>query len=95
MQGNKNPFKGRQFTAEITLWAVRWYLQFPISYRELECMFSDRGIQVDYTVSLIQANAPELEKRNRPYSSYDERLLAGRRNIYANEGEVGVPAPCC
>jgi IS6 family transposase len=24
--GNKNPFKGRQVTAEIILWAVRWYL---------------------------------------------------------------------
>jgi hypothetical protein len=33
VQGNKNPFKGRQFTAEIILWAVLWYLQFPISYR--------------------------------------------------------------
>jgi hypothetical protein len=38
MQGNKNPFEGRQFTAEIILWAVRWYLQFPISYRDLACM---------------------------------------------------------
>jgi hypothetical protein len=36
--GQKNPFKGRQFTAEIILWAVRWYLQFPISYRDLERM---------------------------------------------------------
>ena len=42
--GKKNLFKGRQFTAEIILWAVRWYLQFPISYRDLEHMFSDRGI---------------------------------------------------
>src|SRR5919199_5991738 len=24
-------FKGRQFTAEVILWAVRWYLMFPIS----------------------------------------------------------------
>ena len=24
-------FKGRQFTAEVMLWAVRWYLMFPIS----------------------------------------------------------------
>jgi transposase-like protein len=23
-------FKGRQFTAEVILWAVRWYLMFPI-----------------------------------------------------------------
>jgi hypothetical protein len=26
-------FKGRQFTTEVILWAVRWYLMFPISYR--------------------------------------------------------------
>jgi transposase-like protein len=67
---NKNPFKGRQFTAEIILWAARWYLQFPISYRDLERMFSDRGIQVDHTTLFrwIQAYAPELEKRIGPHS---------------------------
>ena len=29
-------FKGRQFAAEVILWAVRWYLMFPISYRDRE-----------------------------------------------------------
>jgi transposase-like protein len=68
-QDNKNPFKGRQFTAEIILWAVRWYLQFPISYRDLEHMLSDRGVQVDHTTLFrwIQAYAPELDKRVRPH----------------------------
>jgi transposase, IS6 family len=68
-QKNKNPFKGRQFTAEIILWAVRWYLQFPISYRDLESMLSDRGVQVDHTTLFrwIQAYAPELDKRTRPH----------------------------
>ena len=28
---------------------ARWYLQFPISYRELERMFADRGVAVDHT----------------------------------------------
>jgi transposase-like protein len=32
-------FKGRQFTAQVILWAVRWYLQFPISYRDLELRY--------------------------------------------------------
>jgi transposase-like protein len=65
----KNPFKGRQFTAEIILWAVRWYLQFPISYRDLERMFADRGVKVDHTTLFrwIQAYAPELDKRVRPH----------------------------
>jgi transposase-like protein len=43
-------FKGRQFTAEVILWAVRWYLMFPISYRDLELMLLDHGVAVDHTI---------------------------------------------
>ena len=42
-------FKGRQFIAEVILWAVGWYLMFPISYRDLELMLLDRGVEVDHT----------------------------------------------
>ena len=61
------PFKGRQFTAEVILWAVRWYLQFPISYRDLELMLADRGVEADHTTMYrwVQRFAPELEKRLR------------------------------
>jgi transposase, IS6 family len=62
-------FKGRQFAAEVILWAVRWYLMFPISYRDLALMLQDRGVAVDHTTIFrwIQAYAPELEKRIRPH----------------------------
>jgi IS6 family transposase len=62
-------FKGRQFSAEVILWAVRWYLMFPISYRDLELMLLDRGVEVDHTTIFrwIQAYAVELEKRLRPH----------------------------
>jgi transposase, IS6 family len=62
-------FKGRQFTAEVILWAVRWYLMFPVSYRDLELMLIDRGVEVDHTTIFrwIQAYAEELEKRVRPH----------------------------
>ncbi len=68
-QSNKDPFKGRQFKAEIILWAVRWYLQFPISYRDLEHMLADRGVHVDHTTLFrwIRAYAPKLDKRIRPH----------------------------
>src|ERR687889_823136 len=61
-------FKGRHFTAEVILWAVRWYLMFPISYRDLELMLADRGVEVDHTTIFrwIQAYAAELGKRIRP-----------------------------
>jgi hypothetical protein len=42
-------FKGWQLIAEVILWAVRWYLMFPISYRDLELMLLDRGVEVDHT----------------------------------------------
>src|SRR5918912_40786 len=62
-------FKGRQFTAEGILLAVRWYLMFPVSYRDLELMLQDRGVEVDHTTIFrwIQAYAPEIEKRIRPH----------------------------
>src|ERR1700727_2835969 len=67
--GLGNCFKGRQFTAEVILWAVRWYLMFPVSYRDLELMRLDRGVEVDHTTIFrwIQAYATELEKRIRPH----------------------------
>src|SRR6201991_4145563 len=63
------PFKGRHFTAEVILWAVRWYLMFPVSYRDLEFMLIDRGVEVDHSTIFrwIQAYAAELEKRIRPH----------------------------
>src|ERR671916_626783 len=59
--------RGFRFPAEIILWAVRWYLQFPLSYRDLEAMLADRGVQVDHVTLYrwIQRFAPELEKRLR------------------------------
>jgi transposase-like protein len=62
-------FKGRQFTAEVILWAVRWYLMFPVSYRDLQLMLADRGVAVAHTTLFrwIQAYAPEIAKRLRPH----------------------------
>jgi hypothetical protein len=40
---------------------------FPVSYRDLELMLTDRGVKVEHTTVFrwIQACAPELEKRPR------------------------------
>jgi IS6 family transposase len=42
-------FKGRHFTSEVFLWTLRRYLAFPISYRDLASMLSNRSIEVDHT----------------------------------------------
>ena len=64
-----NHFRYRQFPSTIILWAVRWYCKYGISYRELEEMLEERGIQVDHTTMhrWVIAFAPlimqELKKR--------------------------------
>jgi len=51
-------FKGRHFTGDIILWAVRWYCKYGVSYRELAEMMEERGIKVSHTVILPLINAP-------------------------------------
>src|SRR5258708_2123068 len=64
-----NPFKWRHFQAEIILLCVRWYLRYPLSYRDLEEMMLERGLHVDHTTIYrwVQRYAPELEQRCRSY----------------------------
>jgi len=67
-----NHFRYRQFPPAIILWAVRWYCKYGISYRELEEMLEERGIQVDHTTMYrwVIAFAPlimqELKKHWKP-----------------------------
>ncbi|OWY60824.1 IS6 family transposase [cyanobacterium TDX16] len=66
---SKSPFKWRHFLPEIILWGVRWYCLYPISYRQLEEMMCERGVEVDHSTlsRWVQKYAPELDKRCRPH----------------------------
>ena len=41
-------FAGFRFPPEVILLAVRWYLRFGLSYRDLEELLVERGIEVDH-----------------------------------------------
>ncbi len=60
-------FRYRHFVPEVILQCLRWYLHYPISYRQLEEMVCERVIEVDHTTIYrwIQHYAPEFEKRIR------------------------------
>ena len=62
-----NPFHGRHFQGEIILWAVRWYSKYGISYRELQEMLVECGVNFDHATIYcwVQRYAPEIEKRLR------------------------------
>ena len=39
-------FAGFRFPPDVTVVAVRWYLRFGLSYRDLEELLAERGIEV-------------------------------------------------
>jgi putative transposase len=60
-------FKGSHFEKEIILWGVRWYVAYPISYRQLEERMRERGVSVDHSTlsRWVIKYAPEFEKHFR------------------------------
>jgi transposase-like protein len=53
-------FKGRHFEARMIVLCVRWYLRFGLSFRDLEEMMAERGLNV-YHVTIwgwVQRYAP-------------------------------------
>src|SRR2546425_5425465 len=41
-------FRGFRFPSEIIVLAVRWYLRYGLSYRDVEELLVERGIEVDH-----------------------------------------------
>ncbi|XHX79294.1 MAG: IS6 family transposase [Stenomitos frigidus ULC029] len=64
-------FKWRHFLPEIILLHVRWYCRYPLSYRNLEAMMAERGVEVDHATinRWVLKFAPALDKRLRPHLS--------------------------
>jgi hypothetical protein len=41
-------FTGFRFPREVIVLAVRWYLRYGLSYRDVEELLAERGVQVDH-----------------------------------------------
>src|SRR5208337_239087 len=62
-----NSFKWKHSEGEIILLNVRWYLKYPLSYRNLKGMMIERGFQVDHSTIMrwVHQYSPEIEKKIR------------------------------
>jgi transposase-like protein len=45
----RSAFAGFCFPPDVIVLAVRWYLRFSLSYRDLEELLAERGIEADHT----------------------------------------------
>ncbi len=68
-QRSKADFKGRHFEASLIVQAVSWYLRYPLSYRDIEEIFPERGLEVDHSTlnRWVLSYAPLIEKRLRQF----------------------------
>src|SRR2546430_2688494 len=65
-------FKGAHFVKDIILTCVRWYVAYPLSYRQVEELMQERGVSVDHATinRWVLKYSPQLEemfhRRKRP-----------------------------
>jgi transposase-like protein len=74
------PFKWRHFQPEIILLCARWYLRYPLSYRDLEEMMREWGLHIDHTTiyrsrAMLRTRTGEALQTS---SQSHERLVARR-----------------
>src|SRR5262249_39677275 len=61
-----NPFKGRHYSGEVILFAVRWYLRYPLVYEHVAEMLAELGLAVRSSSATCSASRP-----NRVYPLID------------------------
>jgi transposase-like protein len=55
-------FTGFRFPREVIVLAVRWYLRYGLSYRDVEELLAERGIEVDHvTICETPSVIPERD----------------------------------
>jgi hypothetical protein len=61
-------FAGFCFPPEVIVLAVRWYLRFALSYRDVEELLAERGVEVDHVTIYrwVQRFTPLLAEAARP-----------------------------
>jgi transposase, IS6 family len=63
----RSAFAGYRFPPEVITLAVRWYLRFGLSYRDVEELLAERGIEVDHVTvhRWVHRFAPEFAQSAR------------------------------
>jgi hypothetical protein len=54
----KSAFAGFRFPVEVIVVAVRWYLRYNLSYRDVEELLGERGVEVDHVTVYRWVQAP-------------------------------------
>ena len=70
-------FAGFRFPPEVISIAVRWYLRYGLSYRDVEELLAERGVTVDHVTVCrwVQRFTPEFIEAARPlFAEHDDDI---------------------
>jgi transposase, IS6 family len=69
LKQHESLFKWRHYEPSTIILCVRWYCRYQLSYRDVEEMMKERGLEVAHSTVLrwVQRYAPEINKRVRPH----------------------------
>jgi transposase-like protein len=64
----RSAFAGFRFPPDVIVLAVRWYLRFGLSYRDVEELLAERGVEIDHVTVYrwVQRFTPLLAEAARP-----------------------------
>ena len=88
-------FAGFRFPPEVITVAVRWYLRYALSYRDIEELLAERGIEVDHVTVYrwVQRFTPLLIDAARPCPAGLFCGAAARPNTRPRWGRPETPCP--
>jgi hypothetical protein len=93
-------FQGPPFRSDADpagrLQAVSWYLRYPLSYRDIEELLLERGLEVDHATlnRWVLAYAPLIERRLRPFRKPHCGSIRVDETSYEGRCVKRVSIPC-
>ena len=88
-------FAGFRFPCDVIVLAVHWYLRFGLSYRDVEELLAERGVEVDHVTVYrwVQRFTPPTRRRCPALPTRRRRPLAGGRDRCEGRREMAVGVP--
>src|SRR5215213_8150751 len=91
----RSSFAGFRSPPDVIMLAVRWYLRYGLSYRDVEELLAERGITVDHVTIYrwVQRFTPRVDRRSPTEPTCRRGSLVRRRDLPEGHWTVGVPVP--
>jgi hypothetical protein len=84
-----------RFPPDVIVLAVRWYLRFGLSYRDVEELLAEHGIEADHVTIYrwVQRFTPLLAEAARPLPARCRRSLVRGRDLRESRRAMAVRVP--